>query len=193
MNLAVRSQNVLRKLGSSTRRTEMPITIAYWIVKRIEKLLYRAGFAAELVEPIPGPGHRTWVAQNHPGRLRVGQLAVDGLSPSDAEEFYSRGFLLEAVRIPDVGFGLTSIIIVTFNELEYTRQCVESIRRLTDEPYELIFVDNASTDGTVQYLESQPDAKVIRNSDNRGFPAAVNQGIAAAPEARFCCLTMTRS
>ena len=134
----------------------------------------------QLVEPIPGPGHRAWVAQNHPGRLRVGQLAVDGLSPSDAEEFYSRGFLLEAVRIPDVGFGLTSIIIVTFNELEYTRQCVESIRRLTDEPYELIFVDNASTDGTVQYLESQPDAKVIRNSDNRGFPAAVNQGIAAA-------------
>ncbi len=32
MNLAVRSQNVLRELGSSTRRTEMPITIAYWIV-----------------------------------------------------------------------------------------------------------------------------------------------------------------
>ena len=112
--------------------------------------------------------------------MRVGQLAVDGLSPGDAEEFYSRGFLLEAVRVQDVGFGLTSIIIVTFNELDYTRQCVESIRRLTDEPYELIFVDNASTDGTVQYLECQPDAKVIRNSDNRGFPAAVNQGIAAA-------------
>ncbi len=154
--------------------------IRYYTLREVEKLLYRAGFAAELVEPFPGPGHRAWVAQNRPGRVSVGQLAVDGLSPGDAEEFYSRGFLLEAVRVQDVGFGLTSIIIVTFNELDYTRQCVESIRRLTDEPYELIFVDNASTDGTVQYLQSQPDAKVIRNSDNRGFPAAVNQGIAPA-------------
>ena len=32
MNLAVRSQNVLRELGCSVRRTEMPITVAYWIV-----------------------------------------------------------------------------------------------------------------------------------------------------------------
>jgi GT2 family glycosyltransferase len=37
---------------------------------------------------------------------------------------------------------LTSIIIVTHNQLEFTRLCVESIARHTSEPYELVFIDN---------------------------------------------------
>ena len=76
--------------------------------------------------------------------------------------------------------GLTSIVIVTHNQLEYTRQCLDSIRRLTDEPYELIVVDNGSSDGTVEYLRSLPDVRLIVNETNRGFPAAANQGIARA-------------
>ena len=68
---------------------------------------------------------------------------------------------------------------MTLNQLEYTLQCVDSIRRMTDEPYELVFVDNGSSDGTVDYLKSLTGAKVIENSENRGFPAAANQGIAA--------------
>ncbi|MBI3467730.1 MAG: glycosyltransferase, partial [Planctomycetes bacterium] len=55
--------------------------------------------------------------------------------------------------------------------------CLESIRFLTDEPYELIVVDNGSTDGTVEYLRSCSDVRLIENAENRGFPAAVNQGI----------------
>jgi GT2 family glycosyltransferase/tetratricopeptide (TPR) repeat protein len=77
-------------------------------------------------------------------------------------------------------YGLTSIVIVTHNQLEFTRQCVESVRRYTDEPYELMFVDNGSTDGTLDYLKAVPNGRVIANPDNRGFPAAVNQGIALA-------------
>ena len=87
---------------------------------------------------------------------------------------------MEAAALPASSIGLTSIIIVTFNQCEYTRQCVESIRRMSDEPYELIFVDNRSTDGTIGYLESIPGAKLVKNEKNRGFPAAVNQGIAVA-------------
>ncbi len=98
----------------------------------------------------------------------------------DAEEFHSRGFVVQATPPPAVQAGLTSIIIATFNQVEYTRQCVESVRRFTDEPYEIIFVDNGSTDGTARYLESVAGAKLVRNQANRGFPAAVNQGIAAA-------------
>ncbi len=45
-----------------------------------------------------------------------------------------------------------SIVILTFNEIEYTKQCVESIRRHTPEPHEIIFVDNGSKDGTLQWL-----------------------------------------
>ena len=51
-------------------------------------------------------------------------------------------------------YGLTSIILVTHNQLEFTRLCVESIERHTSEPYELIVVDNGSRDGTVEGLKS---------------------------------------
>ncbi|HHV75686.1 MAG TPA: glycosyltransferase family 2 protein, partial [Thermoanaerobacterium sp.] len=75
---------------------------------------------------------------------------------------------------------LSSIIIVTHNQLEYTRKCIESIRKHTKLPYELIVIDNASNDETVEYLESQHDIKLIKNNENRGFPASCNQGISIA-------------
>jgi hypothetical protein len=74
-------------------------------------------------------------------------------------------------------YGLTSIVIVTHNERDYTRLCLESVRELTAEPYELIVVDNGSTDGTVDELRAMPDVRLISNETNRGFPAAANQGI----------------
>jgi glycosyltransferase involved in cell wall biosynthesis/Flp pilus assembly protein TadD/2-polyprenyl-3-methyl-5-hydroxy-6-metoxy-1,4-benzoquinol methylase len=76
--------------------------------------------------------------------------------------------------------GLTSIIIVVHNQVAYTRECVDSIRLRTDEPYELIFVDNGSTDGTAEYLRTLTQAQIVSNRENRGFPAAANQGIALA-------------
>ena len=57
-------------------------------------------------------------------------------------------------------------------------ECIDSILTRTDESIELIFVDNGSTDGTPDYLDSVPNARVIRNSENRGFGPAVNQGLA---------------
>ncbi|EFM12988.1 Methyltransferase type 11 [Paenibacillus curdlanolyticus YK9] len=76
---------------------------------------------------------------------------------------------------------LTSIILVTYNKLDYTKQCIDSIRQRTDEGrYELIVVDNGSMDGTQEWLAAQPDIRLIANSDNAGFPRACNQGLAAA-------------
>lgn len=72
----------------------------------------------------------------------------------------------------------TSIIILTFNKLEFTKKCIESIRKYTkNQSYEIIVVDNNSTDGTVQYLKSQADLKVIDNKQNVGFPKGCNLGI----------------
>ncbi|HTU23475.1 MAG TPA: glycosyltransferase [Gemmataceae bacterium] len=76
--------------------------------------------------------------------------------------------------------NLTSIIILTYNQLHFTRLCVESIRRHTDVPYELIFVDNGSTDGTVDYLKSQAGVTLLTNPTNVGFPKGVNQGLRIA-------------
>ncbi len=72
----------------------------------------------------------------------------------------------------------TSIILLTYNHLELTKDCIESIRKYTKKgTYEIIVVDNASTDGTKDYLQKQKDLKVIYNEENRGFPTGCNQGI----------------
>jgi GT2 family glycosyltransferase len=77
-----------------------------------------------------------------------------------------------------------SIIVITFNNLELTRRTLDSIRDRTSYPnYELIVVDNHSTDGTREYLaalEREERAKIILNPHNAGFARASNQGIAAA-------------
>lgn len=121
-----------------------------------------------------------------PGTQRaVQEFARDqGLSIETAGEQWRAWKLVTGKsdsRFPDhVDAGLTSIVLVTHNELEYTRMCVDSLRRRTDEPYELIVVDNGSTDGTVAWLRNQPDVRLLENAQNRGFPAAVNQGLEIA-------------
>ncbi|PLR78239.1 glycosyl transferase [Bacillus sp. V3-13] len=73
---------------------------------------------------------------------------------------------------------LTSIIILTYNNLEYTKQCLDSIRRYTEKnTYEIVIVDNHSTDGTREWLQQQLDIKLILNEQNLGFPKGCNQGI----------------
>jgi GT2 family glycosyltransferase/tetratricopeptide (TPR) repeat protein/SAM-dependent methyltransferase len=166
------------RAGAGKPEADRPIR---FVTRReVEKALYRSGFATELVEALPGPGHAEWVERGRPALVKVDRLNIAGLPPNEVEEFYSRGFLLEAIPARIADFSLTSIIIVTFNQIDYTRQCVESIHWLTDEAYELIFVDNGSSDGTVEYLDSLNGVKVIKNAGNRGFPTAVNQGIAIA-------------
>ncbi|MDR3637362.1 MAG: glycosyltransferase [Isosphaeraceae bacterium] len=154
--------------------------VRFFTRREIEKLLLRAGFGTASLSVLAGPGHGEWVDGGRRSTVRVGRLHVGGLAEEEAEEFFTSGYLVEAQpeQVPE--YGTTSIVIVTHNQLEYTRMCVESIRRLTDEAYELIFVDNASTDGTVEYLQALPGATVIANGENRGFPAGANQGIEAA-------------
>ena len=75
-----------------------------------------------------------------------------------------------------------TIIILTWNGLEYTRRCIESIRAHThDTAYHLLVVDNGSSDGTLEWLRSQPAIRVIANERNLGFARGNNQGMAATP------------
>jgi GT2 family glycosyltransferase len=75
----------------------------------------------------------------------------------------------------------TSIVILTFNKIEYTKKCIESIRKFTDmTKCEVIIVDNNSTDETRDWLINQKDLKVILNDENVGFPKGCNIGIEAA-------------
>ncbi|NOU81555.1 glycosyltransferase [Paenibacillus sp. LMG 31459] len=75
----------------------------------------------------------------------------------------------------------TSIIILTLNQLPLTIQCLESIKRGTPEEHEIIIVDNASKDGTADYLKSHyPEIRLIENAENLGFAKGCNQGIEVA-------------
>ncbi|WP_343655941.1 glycosyltransferase [Cupriavidus sp.] len=80
---------------------------------------------------------------------------------------------------------LVSIVVLTYNNLELTRKCLASIDRCTqDVRYEIVIVDNASTDGSPEYLRSfaagRDDVKLLLNTDNKGFAAGNNQGLAMA-------------
>lgn len=76
-----------------------------------------------------------------------------------------------------------SIILVTYNKLEYTKACIDSIKQYNKgKNYEIIIVDNNSTDGTREWLKEQKDIKCILNNENKGFPAGCNQGIKIAKE-----------
>ncbi|MCY0885065.1 MAG: glycosyltransferase family 2 protein [Firmicutes bacterium] len=72
---------------------------------------------------------------------------------------------------------MVSIIIPAYNQLAYTRQAIASIRAHTPPPYELVLVDNASTDGTLAYFRSLPGAVVVANPVNQGHAGGTNRGI----------------
>jgi len=75
---------------------------------------------------------------------------------------------------------LISIIIPVYNQLHLTRNCLASIRRHTNMPYEIIVINNGSTDKTKSVLNKLSHIKTINNSQNTGFAHACNQGIVKA-------------
>lgn len=82
---------------------------------------------------------------------------------------------------------MISIIIPTYNQETFLRRCIESIRRFTAEPYEVIVVDNGSQDGTLAYCRNQR-LMLVSLPNNRGFPAACNVGLQVASSDRLLLL-----
>jgi GT2 family glycosyltransferase len=88
----------------------------------------------------------------------------------------------EAIR---ASWPRASVVVLTHDNLAFSRMCLASVLENTDYPnYELIVVDNASSDGTVEELQrlagSIPIVKTILNDHNAGFGPGNNQGLAAA-------------
>lgn len=74
-----------------------------------------------------------------------------------------------------------SIVIVSWNVRDLLRRCLDSIYRSGSARLEVIVVDNASQDASIEMLrEDFPQVSLMINTDNRGFPAANNQGLATA-------------
>ena len=79
---------------------------------------------------------------------------------------------------------MISVIVVNWDRRELLRAALESLAGQVDAEFEVILVDNGSTDGSVEMamhnFSTRFPLRVIRNAENRGFCAANNQGIAIA-------------
>jgi GT2 family glycosyltransferase len=82
-----------------------------------------------------------------------------------------------------------SIIIVNWNTRELLQGCLRSIYKQTrDINYEIIVVDNASTEGSVEMVKKKfPQVILVENSQNLGFARANNIGIRSS-KGRYICL-----
>ncbi|WP_171102132.1 glycosyltransferase family 2 protein [Ruegeria sp. HKCCD7255] len=68
-----------------------------------------------------------------------------------------------------------SIIVVSYNTKDMTLECLRSVQEQTQVPYELIVVDNASTDGSPEAIATEfPDIELMAEKDNHGFALANN-------------------
>lgn len=72
-----------------------------------------------------------------------------------------------------------SATFACLNKVEYTQRCVESLLQSNFDMSRLVIVDNGSTDGTWQYINTLKDAHLIKNNQNLGCGVAWNQGALA--------------
>lgn len=74
---------------------------------------------------------------------------------------------------------MISVITAVHNGLAFNQLFANSLKKFTASGYELIIIDNNSTDGSREYFERE-GAKVIRNKENYSYPVCQNQGIEIA-------------
>lgn len=127
--------------------------------------------------------HTKWLGRIHPDLI----VAEDGSSHESGAvlaPYHPDRQSASHLKGEQGGLTLVSLVILTWNQLSFTKECLASIERHTSEPHEVILVDNGSTDGTLPWLEELVAGKdnysLIANSKNLGFSKGCNQGIAAA-------------
>ncbi|MEM7412722.1 MAG: glycosyltransferase family 2 protein [Myxococcota bacterium] len=76
----------------------------------------------------------------------------------------------------------THVVVVSYNAEAKTRDCLEALRKTEDPdfPITITVVDNGSSDGSLRFLRSQRDIRLIENTENRGAPRARNQALESA-------------
>ncbi len=120
-------------------------------------------------EPTVVPaGREAWDSD---GRARLQQLLESG----------RRLVLPAADGQPEV-----SIVLVFYNNAHLSLLCLESILANAGASYEVVIVDNASTDDTGKLLDRIDRAHIVRNPDNRGFGEACVQGVGES-KGRYIC------
>jgi GT2 family glycosyltransferase/ubiquinone/menaquinone biosynthesis C-methylase UbiE len=93
---------------------------------------------------------------------------------------------VETISLNTSSHPLVSIIIPVFNQSIYTFNCLKSLKSISGIEYEVIVVDDASTDDTQEVLAKISGVKVVKNLENLGFIRSCNRG-AAESKAEFIC------
>ncbi|WP_214041225.1 glycosyltransferase family 2 protein [Methanoculleus sp.] len=76
---------------------------------------------------------------------------------------------------------MISVVVTNYNGRKYLADCLSSLALQTYRDFETILVDNASTDGSVEFVEEHyPEVRIVRNRENLGFAGGTNAGIRAA-------------
>ncbi len=90
---------------------------------------------------------------------------------------------------------MCDIVLLVYDQLEYTKKCIESIFNNTDYPYKLIIVDNGSVKKeTVEYLDlvalkNSDKVIIVRNKENQGYVKAVNKGLENTSSEFVCVMS----
>ncbi len=172
----------------------IPLTLATNPVKVYEYLSAGKHVVCVDLPEVSQFGDLVYKAQNHDAFLAAVQAALS-TPPSllqieqrqafaKAQNWHQRAeVLLQTAK--KTQWPYISVIVLTYNNIDLTRACLDSVLTQTDYPhFELIVVDNASTDGTPEYLkqlaEQHPNIKLILSSTNTGFAAGNNLGLKAA-------------
>lgn len=83
----------------------------------------------------------------------------------------------DIIRNSPATFMDVSIVMPLFNQLTYTKICLESLKAMVGERARILLIDNGSTDGTAEYLADCTGVSVISNLTNLGCAGAWNQGV----------------
>jgi GT2 family glycosyltransferase len=84
------------------------------------------------------------------------------------------------IRFPEVARPDLTVVMLTYNRWDLTKEALRLLAEVTAPRYEVVIVDNASTDGTVDQLAQVSGARILHNPRNFGFGPATNQGAAMA-------------
>ena len=141
-----------------------------------------------------GPPSQT--AGNVSDHQEPGEISNDNFSTRGKEAWNSVGTarlaaLLEGktrIAFPHAAECRISIVVVLYGKSHLGLLCIESILRNADVPYELILIENKSSDRTDELLERLDGVEIIRNAENRGFGYACGQGAERARGEFLCFL-----
>lgn len=173
----------------------IPLTLATNPVKAYEYLSAGKPIVTSDLPEMAQFGDLVYAAKDSSDFLRYVRDILEGAEPHDlalrrqafaAEQTWAhRAERLVDVAEDDSQDPSVSVIVVTYNNLDLTQACLRSIEEHSQYGrLEIIVVDNASSDGSPEYLEAWASAgenrRLILNEDNRGFAAANNQGLRAA-------------